>query len=397
MRYEIFEGNIERLEKKLKTIENKCRKYGCEFHYERLGEVFRTERDENGNEIAVKFIEVEASGKAVYNGWEFIASLEYTSKGNIIKKLSDKLDVPARYYSCEPDCEHCKTNRPRKYSYVVRNVESGEFKQVGRACLKDFTFGFSAENVAQYEQWEHELEEAYEPYGGCGFYSKWYKTEEVLAYAAETIRCYGYEKSDSPYPTKARLGNYWKYLHGDCGRWDRQLREAIRKEIESRGFDPERPESVELAKAAAEWVKNWEDTSNYAHNLKVVLENEYVTSENFGFIVSVFPTYNKQLEIDAERKLAEERARKEAEGSEYVGNVGDRVTVEIADYRCVTSWTTQFGTTGIYKIVDNAGHVFTWKTRNYIDEKAKTIVGTVKGHNEYRGCKQTELTRCRVS
>lgn len=33
MTYKIFEGNLERLEKKLTRIANKCKKYGCDFRY----------------------------------------------------------------------------------------------------------------------------------------------------------------------------------------------------------------------------------------------------------------------------------------------------------------------------------------------------------------------------
>lgn len=62
----------------------------------------------------------------------------------------------------------------------------------------------------------------------------------------------------------------------------------------------------------------------------------------------------------------------------------------------MTSWETDFGTTRIYKIVDKDGNIFTWKTGNTIDEDAEIIVGTVKAHNEYKGVKQTEITRCKI-
>lgn len=32
MKYAIYEGNLDRLEKKLKRIFNKCKAYGCDFH-----------------------------------------------------------------------------------------------------------------------------------------------------------------------------------------------------------------------------------------------------------------------------------------------------------------------------------------------------------------------------
>lgn len=42
-------------------------------------------------------------------------------------------------------------------------------------------------------------------------------------------------------------------------------------------------------------------------------------------------------------------------------------------------------------------NVYTWKTSNCLGENSiKSLTGTVKTHTEYRGIKQTELTRCRV-
>ena len=82
--------------------------------------------------------------------------------------------------------------------------------------------------------------------------------------------------------------------------------------------------------------------------------------------------------------------------SEYIGNIKERITINIQSFQCVTSWETDFGTTRIYKIVDKDGNIFTWKTGNTIDEDAEIIVGTVKAHNEYKGVKQTEITRCKI-
>lgn len=42
-------------------------------------------------------------------------------------------------------------------------------------------------------------------------------------------------------------------------------------------------------------------------------------------------------------------------------------------------------------------NVFTWKTSTWVEDGVQTIKGTVKAHNEFRGTKQTELTRCKVT
>ena len=55
MKYAIYEGNLDRLEKKLKRIFNKCKAYGCDFHYEQTGEEFRELKDEKGNKYTARF------------------------------------------------------------------------------------------------------------------------------------------------------------------------------------------------------------------------------------------------------------------------------------------------------------------------------------------------------
>lgn len=100
-------------------------------------------------------------------------------------------------------------------------------------------------------------------------------------------------------------------------------------------------------------------------------------------------------------KTAKKKAAYDAEsGSEYVGNVKDRITVKIKSVKCVTSWETDFGVTRIYKMIGEDGNVYTWKTGKFIDDDNSadiSITGTVKAHTEFRGIKQTELTRCRVA
>lgn len=76
MVYEIFEGNFERLEKKLNRIGNKCKKYGCDFCFSVIGETFREVIDESTKEKHIaRFISENISSitgtvknHSVYNG-----------------------------------------------------------------------------------------------------------------------------------------------------------------------------------------------------------------------------------------------------------------------------------------------------------------------------------------
>ena len=389
MRYAIFEGNMERLTKKMTRIQNKCKKYGCSFTFNEVGEEFRELTDEDGRNYTARFVLVEAEGIARVNGWQFVASVEHTEKGNILNKATE-VEVPERYYTGAPYCEHCG-NRNLKYTFIIHNEETGEFKQVGRNCLCDFTHGMSAEGIAQYMSAFDELIVGEAPMPGCSI-ERYYGTEEYLRYAWETIRHFGYVKTANreDRPTRDRALAYYEVEHGGYRGMMAEAGRKYSREMKAVGFDAKSPEAVDMTAKALEWLDAQPEDNNYMHNLKVACALEYVTWKNLGILASLFPTFNRELEREAERRRREENAKK----SEWVGEVGKRIELKPVEVICVTGWETQWGYTCIYRITDEAGNVFTWKTAKDIAEDVKKIKGTVKAHNEYRGTKQTELTRC---
>lgn len=124
----------------------------------------------------------------------------------------------------------------------------------------------------------------------------------------------------------------------------------------------------------------------------------------------------REAEIQAsveefERKQAEEKARLKARLeaqkaiSQYVGEIGERLEVR-ATYLFSGWWEQRsfsgYGTETMYchNFKDADGNVLVWKTTSSLgldDETEVTIKGTVKAHSEYKGEKQTVLTRCKVS
>lgn len=393
MMYAIFEKNMERLEKKLTTISNKCRKYGCEFHYQQTGEEFRKIKDEKGEIHVARFVLIEAEGIAKVNDWQFIATVEHTEKGNIIEGYTG-IEVPERYYAGKPICEHCNSKRYRKNTYIIRNIETGEFKQVGKSCLKDFTQGLSAEMVAQYISGFQELIEGEEPSEGCWF-PRYINKDEFLTYAAETIRCFGYVKRDYGVTgTAERAIDFYDAAHGKLR--PAKYQEEVLEVMEKSNFNPD--SQVEYVKDALAWLEQRSESNNYFHNLKVACSLKYIGVGHYGLLTSLFPAFDRELEYQAEKVRRERKMNKELD-SVYVGNVKDRITVKIESVRCMTSWETDFGITHLYKMLGKDGNVYTWKTGKFLEDDAKSflITGTVKAHTEFRGIKQTELTRCRVA
>ena len=388
MTYEIFEGNMERLSKKLNTISNKCAKYGCEFHFEELGESFRNVKDEDSGEIrTARFITVDVSGKAQISSWEFIATIEHSKPINIIRSFRPEVEIPEHFYTVDTYCEHCKTRRYRKDTYIVRNTETGEFKQVGKSCLRDFTGGLSADQVASYISWFDEVikGEAVEP----GFKS-YDSTEEVLQFAVESVRLYGFTKTEAYAGADSTRDVVCEQLH-QYGRYsDRIVRD---------GFDPGHKGNAEKTKAIMSWVESLPEQFGYISNLKATMARPYCERRDIGIICSAVASYNREMERQ-ERKA---RELKQASKSQWIGNEGDRIELHNLSVRLLSSWDTMYGMTYLYKFIDEQGNTLTWKTGKWLGATDEinpdlriNLKGTIKKHSEFNHELQTELTRCTV-
>lgn len=384
MLYHIPEVNMDRLTKKLTTIGNKCHRFGCDFTFNIVGEHYEKYRQDNGYIGTMKYIEVNISGRAVINDWAFVATLQHTENGNIVRVFDDQ-EVPDWAYTVEPKCDHCSTKHKRKDTYIIRNTVSGEFKQVGRSCLKDFTKGLSADMVADYLSYLNTLEKSSVDFTHVKPY---YIIKDYLLYVAETIKHFGYlSKSNAgccDIPTSSRAFGYMIRPNAQ-----------ERKEMESVGFEAYTEANEATVTAALKWLSTQEDDFGYIHNLKVACGREYCESRDFGIIASLIPAHFKAMKKEAER-LAREAAKANKPKTSWVGEVGQRIEIT-AECKCVASWYNDFGPGYLYKLTTAEGNIFTWKTGKVIEDGKVTLKGTIKAHTEFRDEKQTELTRCKIS
>ena len=88
--------------------------------------------------------------------------------------------------------------------------------------------------------------------------------------------------------------------------------------------------------------------------------------------------------------------------SEYIGEIGQKISVGVTLQR-VFQFETHFTYMGewsyIYKFADDHDNTITWKTAKHLDIDEGwhgTITGKIKEHSEYKGDKQTVLTRCKI-
>ena len=391
--YYIHESNIERLRKKMTRIRNKCAKYGCEFFYEEIGEEFQ-EVEYDGETIVAKYILVQAEGTAIVNGWEFVATLDPSyGEENIIRCAKD-IEVPDHFRTAELECEHCHSKRHRKNTYIIHNVETGEFKQVGSSCLCDFTGGLSAEGIAGYIQLFDSLIQGEAPSEGFEV-STYIEIKDILAYAYLYTKHLGYRNSESDYPTKVMVIQAYEYDSRNCNKYTKEEVEEYRNKYHP---DYSSDEVIDYVDNCLEYVRNCEEDTTYFNNLKILANAPYIHYRDIGFVTSMVAVYNRHLRDKAYKAKIAEKNKLEAEASEHVGNVKDRITIIPKDIFLVTSWETIYGMTSRYKITGEDNNIYMWDCSTYIEggRDVVSITGTVKKHDEWNGVKQTWLTRCRV-
>lgn len=367
MKYLVPVYNISKLEKKVNRIKSK----GVDV-------VFSVEEDnpqylEDNKGYYHKCYYVEVEGHYQIDGWQFIATLEHTEVGNIIRAINNDLQIPNRFKHCNAVCEHCNTSRKRKDTYIVYNEQTKEFKQVGRTCLQDYT-GLDADDAAQLARILRDVEEntfnSDEDYSLYNGYIRTYSSDVIKAIAYEEVLAKGYKKNET-------VNNVVdKYC---ASRSDKEYLDKYGKEIAKLN----------------EWISK-QDTmnNNYLHNAYVAWQLEYVDAKHLPLISSLISTYLKDLE---EQKLIELR-RKE---TSYVGKVGDRIEIEVDNVRVLYvkrgfTFSYYAEDTFVYKIVDTQGNIYVWSTATNLSS-AKRIKATIVEHKEYKGEKQTVISRGKIT
>ena len=314
--------------------------------------------------------------------------------------MTDDIEVPERYRTSEPICEHCHSRRHRKDTYIVYNEKTDEFKQVGSTCLCDFTGGLSAEVAASYISLFDSLIEFEAPMSGVN-HKAYYKTKDVLKYAVDYVENLGYSSTtypDGDYNPNSTKVKVIEALLYEEGRADKSQQKSVEKYRDKFGEHFDDKYVYKRVDDILQFCRDSEDDSDYMMNLSIIADLEYIEYRSIGYAVSMVPCYNKHVEY-LQRKAEAERLFKEAgERSDYLGVKGDRIGVDVKDFKVITHWDNQFGVTIRYQINDYDGNVIMWDSSTGIDpdRNVKQIIGTVKKLDEFRGVKQTWITRCRV-
>ena len=396
--YRIPECNIQAFRKKVKTIEKKCKVYGNTFSYCEIGDIYEN-RTIDGNLMRIKLIVVDIEGIAKINGWKLIAEVEDvpSESKNFVSVYDTDIEVPENYWIDKLHCDHCHTKHNRKKAFIIYNDETGEFKEVGKRCLIDYTHGLSGEAVAYTCEFLDDLQNEKSDFYRISSSKTYYNVDACLRIAYECFNKFGWHNKSEERSTYEDAINIYRFGHGmikdgdEIDRIENHMMLVDFNDKDEKYNDKIKDLKIKLKEYDGKYGLEPRDVRN-------IVSNEYVDRSKLGILVYLPVIYSRMVQ-DREKF---DKYNQWDDVSDYVGQSGDKIEFDTQFCDMVSSYEGKYGYTYVYKFVDTAGNMFTWFASKPITmsiedlKDVRHVRGTVKGHSKYKGTKQTILTRCKI-
>jgi len=344
-----------------------------------------------------KFIEIALCGEPPkLRGWKFVGVVQHMEvngeTANILRLLESET-VPEGFHYVENKCDHCMFIRNRNDTYLVRKDD--QVLQVGSSCLKDFTghknphtIALIAEDFLSFLRNLENSEDYLENLGNFHNYPSYYQIEDFLYFVVASINQYGFI-------SRKMIQN------GDTGgmptseiAWNGMTETPAKRNVTLQSLKAY--DSTTIANAL-NWIRSEAtvDSSNdYMWNLYVACSQTHISNREAGLVASLIPTYQRYVE-----KIEKQQLENEGKIGGYVGEIGKRTNLGKLSLITVIVTEGFYGTTFIHKFSDEDGNIIVWMTgKDLRDELAdgwivENAVASVKKHDEFRGEKQTTITR----
>jgi hypothetical protein len=362
-----------------------------EFHGDvtRNIEVNGKKFDAEGNRYVAVFHRVSVTGETPkINGWTFCGTIDHRAGGNILRSVPGAGELPIKFRSVDAICEHCGVARRRNDTFILRCAATGEYKQIGKQCLRDF-IGYDVAAFAESAKWLSSLEPSDSDgeggYGGYGGQSRDIMLTKYLAHAHACIRKFGWvsakdaEIRDTRRTSSAAMENMFplpKYRHLALPLTDRDY---------------------QIAEQAVAWVRGIiAPRGDYEYNLTVVAAGEFITYRDIGLAASMIQglyRHQEQTIKRAERLVS-------LKNSQHLGAIKERLRdlpALVYGYRAFES---AHGSSHLFRLRTPEGNVILWwasKAQDLSIGDNVLLTGTVVKHTEYENVKQTTLSRCKIT
>ena len=412
----VYDGNIDKLAHEVEKLNRRAAKLGVPAIQLHIGEreVCFTCAGAKGPTVATdpkawgedakprgheRATVVLAGEPPKLGGWTFAAVVDHLSNGCITRYPAAEKEIDLTpYRGVEATCDHCRTARKRHETFIVVHEDATQLPnamRVGRNCLADFLGHQNpAKLIGHLNLWGRAfalIEGAEEAGFDTGV--TMLELPTFLGHIAREMREHGWLSRGAAYEA-GRLGD----ATADCAQncyWAKDPKGEFQ------------PNADDLARGlkALEWARELTDadveTNDYLYNLRAVCTDDYIRPKRGGLAGSVIVAAERVFEKRAQKALDAQKS------NEHIGNVKERLTLDLT---LVGTREIQghFGLSILHRFEDAAGNLFVWFATNerIIPEddgrndrrainvgETHTLAGTVKGHDDYKGRKQTKLTR----
>lgn len=389
--YDIPDPNFGHFKSRIAKMAKRAERLGLsEFGFRELGTSFRKLSGSGKDSPSIQVHHIEVWGaRPNIRGWRFCGKLEHVPGTNdvLVKEMNDG-DVPANFRQCDPNCDHCKTTRNRRDTFVIRNGVSGEYMQIGRSCLSDYFGGKDAETIAAYFEFMQEGREILqdlEAWDGDGLSSSnlYHRPDRVLAFAAAAVR------EDGGYISARDAEARGVLSTGQLVRANLTVPEA--RLSKSERIVPQEQDRQRAGEILA-WLQSAavaEREETYFHNLRVMAGSEGIGVKNIGLFASAVAAYDRERS----RQLEGEAAG----SSRYLGKPGEKIELVVKLTGTTVIPGDRFGDKLLHRFLDDQGNALVWFATGAGQDMdighTYHIKATVKEHSEYRGIAQTTVER----
>lgn len=340
----------------------------------------------------------------VFSGWTPLAKLDHefdptkNKYSNIISQMGYSQAFDNRQMTrdkmkdlmeCKPNCEHCKQQRVRKETYLLLDEESKKVIQVGSTCVDDFLGDKSLLMMSRLFDINSLLISDHD-------------SDIVERYAGTSSACF-----QIPLPLFVAIANDFTVKQGFTSLSNGSaLTPSTSTLVKSALINP----TTELAKIINDFMNNVESPEiKRATEICELMGNKKPIN---GFLVTSVSIANRGF-VDLSDRLQvgvvsswpssimkdEEKAKKlESSLNEHYGEEKQRGDLKLHVIRLYSDHDAMYPYVRV-TMRDDAGRTFQWKASmggcpEIVAGKTYTLTGTIKGHEEYKDTKITQLTRC---
>ena len=386
------------------------------------------------NRTPLHLLDIKIEGPAPkLAGWTLLAVLEGLGDECLLQCVPGTEIDAKRWSAADPGfCDHCQTTRRRKETFIVRHDDGREL-QVGRNCLRDFLGHKDARNVLNLWRALSFGEPEEGDFGG--YYSRdsgAIELDELLCLTAVMISLWGWASRGAAYTSDGKVvataDIVSDFLTG-AGRFDtkpggyanqRELAAAKAREEQDKVRAAVASVDRDEVQKAIAWAAALTDENSYLLNIGVIARAGHVDKyKQYGFACSILSGYRRTFERE-EAKRVEREARPV---SHHFGEIKKREVFTLTVKNLIAS-ESEWGDTLLHIFEDESGNSAKWfcSGRSLMvadadgefrqdgslsfDIKAAPggyrpvsegdtlkVKATVKAHSEYKGSKQTMLTR----